>query len=271
MAPWTLVSPASRGIGLELAKQLMQKTKLPVIATARKDLDETREHILSQGGDEGRLEVLKLDMTDETTIADAAAHCKSRFPSSKDAISHLHAAFVIPGILYPEKAPSQLEADKTLRTFQVNTIGPMLMLKHFSPFLPRKSTALPSAEEVGDGLPAAYATWLTMSARVGSISDNALGGWYSYRSSKAAVNQVVKTFDAYLKISAGDKAMAMAYHPGTVKTCLSKDFWDNVKDEKLFSPAFATEKLLEVVRSHEGNLAERRGKCWDWKSEEIKP
>jgi NAD(P)-dependent dehydrogenase (short-subunit alcohol dehydrogenase family) len=107
-----------------------------------------------------------------------------------------------------------------------------------------------------------------MSARVGSISDNNLGGWYSYRASKAAVNQITKTFDNHLKTSAGENAIAIALHPGTVKTGLSKDFWHNVKEEKLFSVEFAVEKLLEVVNSRR---IEDRGKCFDWKGEQIPP
>lgn len=274
MGPWALVSPASRGIGLELARRLLQTTKLPLIATARNNTEKTRREILSGAGhgfDESRLEVLELDVTHEGSIEAAAEHCKSRFPSTRAAPSHLHAAFVIPGILHAEKAPNQLDEDKILETFRVNTIGPMLMLKHFSPFLPRKATQMHSSDAFGGGLPASHATWLTMSARVGSISDNSMGGWYSYRASKAAVNQVIKTFDAYLKISAGDKAMAMSYHPGTVKTGLSKDFWSNVKEEKLFSAEFAIDKMLEVIASHEGRIGEARGKCWDWKGEEVKP
>lgn len=139
-----------------------------------------------------------------------------------------------------------------------------MLLKHFSPFLPRKSTIL---QQEHDLLPP-QAVWATMSARVGSITDNGLGGWYSYRASKAAVNQMTKTFDNHLKTSAGEKAMAISLHPGTVKTGLSKDFWNNVKEEKLFSPDFAAEKLMEVVRSRQ---LDDRGKCWDWKSEEVPP
>lgn len=157
-----------------------------------------------------------------------------------------------------------------METFRINTIGSMLMLKHFSPFLPKKSAAMPSQADVGKGLPHNHATWLTMSARVGSISDNALGGWYSYRSSKAAVNQLVKTFDAYLKISAGDKAIAVSYHPGTVKTDLSKEFWSNVKEEKLFSPEYAAGRMLDVVAGFQ-DVSNARGKCWDWKGTEVKP
>lgn len=136
-------------------------------------------------------------------------------------------------------------------------------MKHFSPFLPRKATKV----EALQGLPE-QATWANMSARVGSISDNRLGGWYSYRASKAAVNQLTKSFDNYLRTSAGDNAMSISLHPGTVKTDLSKEFWNNVKEEKLFSTAFAAEKLMEVINSRR---SDDRGKCWDWKAEEIPP
>ena len=139
-----------------------------------------------------------------------------------------------------------------------------MLIKHFSPFLPKKATSL--VQE--NGLPP-QAVWANMSARVGSITDNTnLGGWYSYRASKAAVNQVTKTFDNYLKMNAGEKAMGISLHPGTVKTGLSKEFWKNVKEEKLFSPEYAAEKLMEVVNSRS---LEDRGRCWDWKGKEIPP
>lgn len=107
-----------------------------------------------------------------------------------------------------------------------------------------------------------------MSARVGSITDNRLGGWYSYRASKAALNQATRTFDIHLRAAAGDKAVAIALHPGTVKTGLSKAFWGNVKEEKLFEPEWAAERLVEAV---EGLRVEQRGRCWDWKGEEVPP
>ncbi|GAB7331127.1 hypothetical protein MBLNU13_g02608t1 [Cladosporium sp. NU13] len=245
MQPWALVSPASRGIGLELARRLLQTTKVPIVATARKDLDQARENILH--GLDG-------------TIADAASTLSSAFPKKE---SYLRLALAIPGILYPEKAPSQIDYDSALRTFQTNTLGPMMLIKHLSPFLPRKATMLEELEN----LPV-RAVWANMSARVGSITDNGLGGWYSYRASKAAVNQVTKTFDNHLKTSAGEKAMAISLHPGTVKTEFSKEFWGNVKEEKLFSPEFSAEKLVEVIC---GRSLEDRGKFWDWKGEEVPP
>ncbi|GAM89720.1 hypothetical protein ANO11243_077590 [Dothideomycetidae sp. 11243] len=262
MNPWSLVTPASRGIGLQIARQILQTSSVPVVATARKDLDQMKENILSglDGVDESRLHVLRADVLDESSLEEAAAQCTRLFPK-KD--HYLHLSFAVPGLLFPEKSPSQIKYDDALLTFQTNTLGPLMLLKHFSPFLPRKATKLASIDNLPPG-----AVWATMSARVGSISDNKLGGWYSYRASKAAVNQITKTFDNYLRTSAGENAMAVALHPGTVKTNLSKEFWGNVKEEKLFTPEYSAEKLLEVVRSRK---EEDRGRCWDWKGEEVNP
>lgn len=191
-------------------------------------------------------------------MADAAARCKDRFGGS-----YLRLAFALPGILHPERAPAQIDYRRALETFKVNTLGPMLLMKYFCPFFPRKTTEL--AEE--GGLPG-NAVFAVMSARVGSITDNRAGGWYSYRSSKAAVNQVVKSLDIHLRGNAGEKAMAIALHPGTVKTGLSRNFWESTPSEKLFSPEFSAEKLMDVVK---GVTVKGRGKCWDWQGKEIPP
>jgi hypothetical protein len=106
-----------------------------------------------------------------------------------------------------------------------------------------------------------------MSARVGSTSDNSLGGWYLYRD-QSGVSSLTKTFDLYLRNTAAEKACAIALHPGTVKTGLSKEFWGNV-EEKLFTPEYAAERLLEVVRGL--GIEVGRGRRWDWKGEEILP
>jgi NAD(P)-dependent dehydrogenase (short-subunit alcohol dehydrogenase family) len=200
---------------------------------------------------------------DENSIQRAAEDAKSMFTTD----DHLHLAFAIPGILYPEKAPSQLDHTHLTQTFAINTIGPLLLMKHFTPFLPSKSTKFSLDQEQGEGLPP-HAVWLTMSARVGSTTDNQLGGWFSYRASKAGVTSITKSLDLYLKGKCGDKAMAMAYHPGTVKTGLSKEFWGSVKKEKLFSPEYAVEKMVGVVQGIE---LEQRGRCWDWKGSEVLP
>ncbi|MCJ1314932.1 hypothetical protein MMC15_000246 [Xylographa vitiligo] len=267
--PWILTSPASRGIGLHLTRHLLRTTPLPIIATARTDLSGTRARILDGlDVDPQRLEVLQLDVTDERTISLAASHCRARFPDT-----YLHLAFCLPGILHPEKAPAQIEHAHALETFQINTLGPLLLAKHFLPFLPRKATALytpapPSTTSAAPSPLAPAATFALMSARVGSIADNAAGGWYSYRASKAAVNQLVKSFDIYLRQSAGAKARCVGLHPGTVRTGLSREFWKSTPSGKLFEPEWVAERLVEVVR---GVGPEGRGRCWDWKGEEIPP
>lgn len=174
---------------------------------------------------------------------------------------------IVPGILFPEKSPAQIKADDALLTFRTNTLGPMLMIKHFSPFLPRKSATIDQDAEEMEGLPTA-ATMAVMSARVGSISDNRLGGWYSYRASKSGVNQIVKTFDNHLRTASGENAIALALHPGTVKTGLSKDFWNNVKKEKLFERDWVAERLIDVIKQVG---IEGRGKCYDWEGKEVPP
>jgi NAD(P)-dependent dehydrogenase (short-subunit alcohol dehydrogenase family) len=173
----------------------------------------------------------------------------------------------VPGLLFPEKSPAQIDAKDALLTFQTNTLGPMLMIKHFSPFIPKKRAEPEEDEATMKGLPSA-ASIAIMSARVGSISDNRLGGWYSYRASKAGVNQVVKTFDNHLRTASGDKALAVALHPGTVKTEFSKEFWGGVKKEKLFEPEFVAERLVDVVRQVG---IDGRGRCWDWDGKEVSP
>lgn len=148
--------------------------------------------------------------------------------------------------------------------FRINTIGNLLLTKHFSSFLPTKRQELVSSSP---SIPS-IATMAFMAARVGSTTDNKLGGWYSYRASKAAVISLAKSLDIYLQMQSGGKAMSVALHPGTVKTGLSKEFWGSTPKEKLFEPEFAAEKLVEVVAGLEKGMG---GKCWDWKGEEVKP
>jgi NAD(P)-dependent dehydrogenase (short-subunit alcohol dehydrogenase family) len=104
-----------------------------------------------------------------------------------------------------------------------------------------------------------------MSARVGSISDNRLGGWYAYRASKAALNQVVRT--ASIEIARRwREAVIVGLHPGTVETPLSAPFSGNVSPEKLFTPAFAAGRLLAVI---DALGAKDSGKCFAWDGSEI--
>ena len=166
-------------------------------------------------------------------------------------------------MLVPERAPDKISAESALATLTLNLLAPMLLMKHFAPFLPRKTTSLEPVQGLNDSAIMAF-----MSARVGSISDNRAGGWYSYRASKAGVNQLVKSLDVWLQLQSGQKAMSVGLHPGTVKTELSREFWGSTPKEKLFEPGFAAERLLGVLG---GMRREGRGRCWDWKGEEVLP
>ncbi|KAI1362489.1 short-chain dehydrogenase/reductase-like protein [Xylaria arbuscula] len=295
--PWIFISPSSRGIGHALTAHLLRTTSLPILATARSDLAGVKESIVSASAasghhsdetpsrsraedDASRLHVTYLDVTEESSVEAASAKAAELFPPSTH---HLHLAFALPGILHPEKQPRRIDYEDALDTFRVNTLGPLMLMKWFGDLLPRKGTDLShvqaaaaddndkrtSRDESARFRMPAHATWLTNSARVGSTADNRLGGWYSYRASKAGVNSITKSFDLHLQARSSANAMALAYHPGTVKTGFSEEFWGNVAEGKLFSPEFAVGKMLKVVASR--RVEEDRGKCWDWKGEEVPP
>lgn len=151
----------------------------------------------------------------------------------------------------PERALRELDGDRLARSFAINTIGPALVLRHFVPLLPRQGRAVIAL----------------LSARVGSISDNSSGGWYGYRASKAALNMIVRT--AALEIArTRPETLCVALHPGTVDTPLSAPFQARVAPERLFTPAFAAERLLRVL---DGLGPTQSGRCFGWDGVEIAP
>jgi NAD(P)-dependent dehydrogenase (short-subunit alcohol dehydrogenase family) len=263
---WTLVTPSSRGIGLCLVQQLLKTTTVPVVATARTDLPGTKSRILDgiDSKHHPRLDVQACDVESESSISDLAGYCKERYnDKSQDKNAHLHLGLLIPGMLVPERAPEKIEYDSALATLKLNLLAPMMLVKHFTAFLPRKATKLEPLDGLND-----TAILALMSARVGSISDNERGGWFSYRASKAGVNQLVKSLDNYLRMQNGRMAMSVGLHPGTVKTGLSREFWESTPKEQLFSPEYSAGRLVEVLR---GLKEGARGRCWEYKGEEISP
>lgn len=320
--PWILVCPSSRGLGHALARHLLRTTPYPILATTRSsDASGLKKSLLPSDAPESyssRLHTTTLDVTSESTIESSASRASELFPSDSH---HLHLAFALPGTLdSSEKSVQRVDADNALNTFKVNVLGPLLLMKHFTDFMPRKSTQIDlgsskeSSSDIKEGegeeehvvvedqggyggpvttekrkkgssqggggggggnssqltLPQ-HATWLNVTARVGSTTDiKAGGGWFSYRASKAALNNLTKTYDWQLYTRSGDKAMAMAYHPGEVlKTKLSEGFWGSVKEEKLFTPEYAAEQLLDVATGKIG--LDGRGRIWDYKGKEVPP
>ncbi|HEX8387840.1 MAG TPA: SDR family NAD(P)-dependent oxidoreductase, partial [Sphingomonas sp.] len=150
-----------------------------------------------------------------------------------------------------EKAMRDLDADWLQRNFLVNAVGPALVAKHFLPLLPR----------------ARRAVFAALSARVGSISDNNLGGWYGYRASKAALNQLIRTL-AIEERRRNPQAVVVALHPGTVDTDLSRPFQGNVQPGRLFAPDRAAVQLLDVL---DGLKPVDSGRLFDWEGKQITP
>jgi len=211
---------ASGGIGRALADDLAQ---CPTVAQVFRL---SRSHLQSVGNKD---RCLSLDLEDETSISDAAAEIKK-------SARMLHLVVVATGILHvndqlqPEKTWRSLEG-RTLETaFRINTFGPALVAKPFLPLLARDRKSVFAA----------------LSARVGSISDNRLGGWYAYRASKAALNMLIKTLSIELARRNPD-ALCVGLHPGTVDTGLSKPFQTGVPEDKLFTPARSARHLLQVL------------------------
>lgn len=179
------------------------------------------------------------DITDEASIS----HHLSRFETPFDLV--IVAAGILSGETGPEKTIRNLTAAEMQHLFAVNTIGPALVLKHLRPLLPRKTAAKVAV----------------LSARVGSIGDNTLGGWYSYRASKAALNQVVKT--AAIELARTHKLLTcVALHPGTVATKFSSAY----PCHKNVPPEEAARNLLRVI---EGLSPEESGEFFDWAGKTV--
>lgn len=187
-----------------------------------------------------------LDLTDEASIA-AAASVVAKGPAPTLIV-------VTTGVLHdgeqgPEKAISELNAAWLAHNFAVNAIGPALVAKHFLPLMPKGTRSVFAA----------------LSARVGSISDNKMGGWYGYRASKAALNQMIRTL-AIEERRRNDRSIVVALHPGTVDTALSRPFQGNVQAGRLFDTGRAAVQLLDVI---DGLKILDSGKIFAWDGAEI--
>ncbi len=175
-----------------------------------------------------RITPFAFDLTDEGSIAAAAAMITAH--------GSLDFVFVATGILHdgavygPEKATRALNPAHMAQILAINTIGPAIIAKHLVPLLPRRERGVFAA----------------LSARVGSISDNRLGGWHSYRASKAALNMLVRTI-AIEAAQRQPESVIVTLHPGTVDTRLSASFQRGVAPEKLFTPSMSAASLLSVV------------------------
>ena len=223
------------------------------IGTAlRQRLEERGETVIALG----RHTEPALDYGDEASVAACAHHLAERLESSGQVLTRL---IVATGFLHgrtpsghlaePERSWKNLEPEALAHSFLVNAIGPALVIKHLLPLLPRQGRC----------------TAVFLSARVGSVGDNRLGGWYAYRAAKAALNQLVHT--AAIELARRNReSVCVVLHPGTVDTGLSQPFAKTGLAVR--SPDIAAAEILAVVDglqpAQSGGFWDQHGKAVPW-------
>jgi NAD(P)-dependent dehydrogenase (short-subunit alcohol dehydrogenase family) len=202
-----------------------------------------------QEWEDSRVVGVPMDIEEEASIERAAKLCAPLGPFNLliNAIGLLHG----PDGARPEKGLRDLSAARLAKLMAVNAIGPALVLKHFSALMDRDKPSFMAS----------------LSARVGSISDNRLGGWYGYRAAKAALNQFVRTSAVELAVKR-PKLTCVALHPGTVRTSMSQPFLATYSANEIFAPDFAATSLLDVLADL---TPAKTGRVFDWAGQEIVP
>jgi NAD(P)-dependent dehydrogenase (short-subunit alcohol dehydrogenase family) len=213
-----VIGAASKIAQAIVANLLSRNDGLQIIAVSRQQSQLVHE----------RLHWLQQDYSEES-IAQVCA-CLSE-PNSLV----IESIFICNGILHdkalmPERSLSDFESTNYLQVHQVNTLIPMLWLKHLKRLFTRDSQCIVTV----------------FSARIGSIDDNEKGGWYSYRASKAALNMLLKSVSIEVARSAKEVRF-LVFHPGTTDTPLSKPFQKYVAEDKLFNPEFVAQQLLNII------------------------
>jgi NAD(P)-dependent dehydrogenase (short-subunit alcohol dehydrogenase family) len=191
-----------------------------------------------------------INLTAEFTDAEALAAVADEIRKAGPVSLCIAASGLLSGRdLQPEKTYKAMTLDAFQRVFAANTFGPALIAAQMLPLMPKTERSVFAA----------------LSARVGSISDNRLGGWHAYRASKAALNMLIRNF-ALEQARRAPGNICVGLHPGTVDTGLSRNFQGGVADGKLFTPAQAAAYLLGVV---DRLSPEDSGKCFDWAGNEV--
>jgi len=237
-----LIVGAGQGIGLGFVKQLLQDDRISKIYACCRQLETASELSNIQTESPDKLTLLAMDITEELQISEAVKKISGE-------IQKLHLVVNCVGLLHadglqPEKSLKQINSENLLCYFQVNSIGAVLLAKHLLPLFRHQETSV----------------FASISAKVGSISDNQLGGWYGYRASKAALNMFVKNI-ALEYARTCPNTIVVSLHPGTTDTRLSLPFQKNVPAEKLFSVEKTVSLLLAVIEQLQ---QEDSGEFFSW-------
>ena len=223
-----LVTGASSGIGLAMVEALLDNDGVArVFAVARHALASSALRALA-AGHPGRLHCIDADLATDAGIEAVAA-------GARQVTDVLHMVVNGAGLLHgdavhPEKSLATLDRAALEQVFALNAFAPILLARALLPLLDARSRCVVAS----------------LSARVGSIGDNRLGGWYAYRAAKAAQNQLLRTLSIELRRS-HPLATCVMLHPGTVDTPLSRPFQSRVPADALFTPARAARQLLDII------------------------
>ena len=224
-----LVVGATQGIGLGFVRSLLQQNNIQNIFATYRNADTAKELFTLQQDNQDHLTCIQVDITQEPQI-------EAGIKQIRESVKQLHLVIYCVGVLHdedfaPEKSLRQINSENLIYSFQVNSIGAVLLAKHLMPLFKKTDKSI----------------FASISAKVGSIGDNRLGGWYGYRASKAALNMFLKT-TAIEYSRRCPKTIVVALHPGTTDTRLSSPFQKNVPPGKLF-PVSKTVNLLSQVIS----------------------
>jgi len=242
ISPRILIVGGSSGIGLEFVNHFLADPNLKHIHATFHNRDSASKLISLSQKYSHKLSSLPMDITQEKSIENGIREISKT--SSKLHLVLYCVGTLHDGELQPEKSLKQISSHQLLTYFQINSIGAVLLAKHILPLFRHAEKSI----------------FASISAKVGSIEDNALGGWYGYRASKAALNMLIKT----TSIEYGRKSpqtIVVALHPGTTDTKLSQPFQKNVPAGKLFSPKKTVNQLVEVMDRLE---IDDNGKFFSW-------
>lgn len=224
-----LVVGAGGAIGSAFVRRLANQVGVGrVYAASRQPDSAVMKALVGEGGD--RVVPLFVELTDPDSIEAMAARIESETPTLHLLINAFGILHDEPAGIRPEKRLEDLSAAGLMRNYQINAMAPALIARYCLTLLNHKERAV----------------FASLSARVGSISDNALGGWYAYRMSKAAQNMFTRGMAVECARRAR-RVICLALHPGTTDSALSAPFQSRVPSGKLFSPDFVAERLLHHI------------------------